>query len=79
MNKAFWSRFSKAEAIRCVEVKDRVQARIARETRGFSPDRLIEYLREASRQFQAESNAMYHPDATRPMVVRETNERGAER
>lgn len=73
MNESFWDRFPGTVGIGCIEMKDRAQARIARETRGMSTDRLIAYFREAARQFRAQTAAVYPAVRDSTMAVRETD------
>jgi hypothetical protein len=71
MNDAFWDKFPKTTKIHCVEMKDRVQARIASETKGLAHDQLFAYFRAASRRFWRDVEHAY-PDVTpAPMAVRE--------
>jgi len=51
MSSSFWNRFPPASDIRCVEMKDRLQDRVSRETRNASPDELVAYFRNAARRF----------------------------
>ncbi len=75
MNEAFWERFPKTAGFRCIEMKDRAQARIARETRGLSADRLLVYFHEASQRFWSEVGRSYLEATPTPMAVRESGPR----
>lgn len=59
MHETFWERFPKTAKIHCIEVKDRAQERVARETRGLSSDQLFAYFREASQRFWSEIGRVY--------------------
>ena len=72
MNEAFWERFPKTAGIRCIEMKDRAQARIARETRGLSSDQLFAYFREASQRLWSELGRVYPEAPPTTMAVRES-------
>ncbi len=54
MSSSIWDRYPPASDIRCVEMKDRLQDRVARETRNASVDELVVYFRDASRRFWEE-------------------------
>ncbi len=59
MSSSLWDRYPPASDIRCVEMKDRLQERVTRETRRASVDELVAYFRNASRRFRQE---MGRPD-----------------
>lgn len=75
MNEEFWERFPKTANIRCIEMKDRTQERIARETQGLSPDRLLAYFREASRRFRSKVEGAYPEATSKALAVHETGPR----
>ena len=75
MNEAFWERFPKTMGIRCIEMKDRAQARIARETRGMSADQLFAYFHKASQCFGSELGRVYPEVTPTAMAVRESGQR----
>jgi hypothetical protein len=55
-------------------MKDRIQKRIERDTRGISPEALVSYFRDASRRFWREMGRPYPEFVRTPMSVHETNE-----
>lgn len=75
MNEAFWDKFPKAAKIRCIEMKDRQQKRVARETRGLSSDQLFSYFRESSHRFWSKVGRVYPAATPTPMAVRESGSR----
>jgi hypothetical protein len=75
MNEAFWDRFPKTTGLRCIAMKDRAQARIARETQGLSSDQLFAYFREASHRFWSKVGRGYPEATSAPMAVRESSPR----
>jgi hypothetical protein len=74
MSEAFWEKFPKESVVRCLEMKDRAQARIASETRELSPESLVEYFRNAARLFRLESADIYRKSASSTMAVCEPDE-----
>jgi hypothetical protein len=75
MNEAFWEKFSKTEKLHCIEMKNRAQERIARETRGLSSDQLFAYFRESSHRFWSTVGRAYPETTPTPMAVQESRSR----
>jgi hypothetical protein len=78
MNKTFWQRFPAGAEIRCVEMKDQVQERVARDTLGVAPDRLVAYFREASQRFWREMGRPCPESAAKPIASQEADTRKLE-
>ncbi len=69
MSDSIWDRFPAACDIRCVELKDQLAGRVARETRNVSADELVAYFRDASRRFWQEMGRPYPPGREEAMAT----------
>ncbi len=76
MNDSFWDRFPKTAKVNCIELKDKAQERIARETRGMSPDQLYAYFLASSHRFRHQIGRAYPEVAPSSMAVRESSKQG---
>jgi hypothetical protein len=74
MSNPIWQRYPVSPGLRCVEMKDRAQARVVQDTRGVSPAALVTYFREASHRLWRDAKRPYPESATAPLEVRETDE-----
>ena len=72
MSDSIWDHFPAASDIRCVEMKDQLAGRVARETRHASADELVAYFRAASRRFWQEMGRPYPPARENAMAAGET-------
>ena len=71
MSDSIWDRLPAASDIRCVEMKDQLADRVARETRSASPEELVAYFHKASRRFWQEMGRPYPPGSEEAMAAAE--------
>ena len=75
MNKKFWKQFPVMPDLHCLELKDRIQARVIEETRDTSPAGLVAYFRHASRHFLKKVGQVYPESTPTLLTVHETKDR----
>jgi hypothetical protein len=59
MKTSDWKQIPPIPGFSCLRMKAQAQAKIAKETRGMSPERVLEYFREASKSFAASFEGAY--------------------
>ena len=69
MSSLLWQRFPVEPGLNTLELKDRLQERITKETRGASSEALVAYFRKASRRFWDEVGCAYSESEASPMMV----------
>ena len=75
MSNQFWKAFPTLPGLHCIEMKDRVQGQVRKETRDVMSEGIVAYFHEASCRFRREIERTY-PEPTVPlMAVRESDPR----
>jgi len=69
MSSLLWQRFPVEPGLHTLELKDRLQERIMKETRGASPEALVAYFRKASHRFWDEVGCAHPGSEASPMMV----------
>jgi hypothetical protein len=72
MSNSIWDRYPVTPGLDSVAMKDRLQKRILDDTHGATPAALVDYFREASRQFWRVVGRAYPETVATPMAVRES-------
>ena len=77
MNSDIWKRFPVIKGFRCLDMKDRAQAKVVEDTRRATPMALIAYFRDASRHFWQEAGRAYPERSATPLTIREKDDRAS--
>jgi hypothetical protein len=74
MSSSIWEAFVETTDIDCIEMKDKIQDLIQKETLDITSEALLNYFFEASRRFRLEIRSRYPAHQAIPTVVREPDE-----
>ena len=74
MNSPLWQRFPVEPGLHALEMKDRMQERVMKDTKGASPAALVDYFRKASRRFRDEVGCTRPESVTSPILVHDADQ-----
>jgi|WetSurMetagenome_2_1015567.scaffolds.fasta_scaffold284333_1 hypothetical protein len=74
MSSQLWQSFPIEPGLHALDVKDRLQEHIRKDTEGASPAELVVYFREASRRFRREVGRSYRKPDTLPSAVHDADQ-----